>query len=268
MARTRERWLRRSSIVGVAALLPACGSTYTAEEIVHVQAPRASSAAQRPPVVDAQGHALAGSILTVLAPLGVSLRDADSVAGATSVGTLTQGTVVTVLAVSGRNGGWYRVRTDDAQTGWIIDDPQYSSPARSTLYQSDEHGFTALYPQQWTFVEHPAGVGFGPPDVAVPPLTVAVGSNAPALGPPGQPGYAVVSAQTVEVYGITTVLRLYDRTGDAAPTAGAGQPDHLAEILVPVTRSRAMRLVYTYTSPADLRIFEDFYNSMILPGAP
>jgi hypothetical protein len=101
-------------------------------------------------------------------------------------------------------------------------------------------------------------------------LTVSNGPNVAALGAPGKPGYSVVSASPLEVYGVTGVLRLYDRTA-AAPTPSPGQRaafPHLAEVLVTVTRTRALRIDYMYSSASDLQTFHDFHNSMVLAGAP
>jgi hypothetical protein len=101
-------------------------------------------------------------------------------------------------------------------------------------------------------------------------LRVSTGPSLAALGAPGKPGYSSVSVSSLEVYGVTGVLRLYDRT-EAAPTPSPGQPGafpHLAEVLVTINRTRALRIDYLYSSASDLQTFHDVHNSMVLAGAP
>jgi len=139
-----------------------------------------------------------------------------------------------------------------------------------TPYRSDQRGFTVLYPLSWTLQESPDAVVFHPRDAADPVLRVSTGTSLVALGAPGQLGYGIVSVSPLEVYGVTGVLRLYDRTA-AAPTPSPGQPvafAHLAEVLVTISRTRALRIDYMYSSASELQTFHDFHNSMVLAGAP
>ena len=244
----------------------ACGSSNSIE-VINTRAPVTVPPAARA-AVDAHGHALAGGTLTILAPLGLNLHSADTTSSDV-IGELAQGTELTVLTHRDGGGGWYQVRDED-QTGWTSDDPTYSTATSMTPYRSDQHGFTALYPVSWTLQESPTAVVFHPRDAAGPVLTVSTGTTLAALGAPGEPGYSIVSLSPLEVYGVTGVLRLYDRTA-AAPTRSPGQPGafaHLAEVLVTITRTRALRMDYLYSSASDLRAFQDFHNSMVLAGAP
>jgi hypothetical protein len=146
----------------------------------------------------------------------------------------------------------------------------YSTATSVTPYRSDQRGFTALHPLSWTLQESPAAVVFHPRDAVGPVLSVSTGPSLAALGAPGKPGYSIVSASPLEVYGVTGVLRLYDRS-EAAPTPSPGQAGafpHLAEVLVTISRTRALRIDYLYSSASDLQTFHDVHNSMVLPGAP
>jgi hypothetical protein len=229
--------------------------------VINASAPTPSSAQASVPAGDA-----AGTTLTILAPLGINLREGDT-SSAPLLATLPQGTVVTVMAQSARNGGWYQV-SGDSGTGWIADDPAFSSPGHFEAYASDQRGFSALYPDSWTFMEGPAGVVFGPLTGRGSTITVSAGPSLDALGPAGRPGYSTASVTPVEVYGVTGELRLYVHTS-AAPASGAARtapaPQRLAEVRVTIDRRRAMRIDLSYESPADLRFLRDFYDSIIVP---
>jgi len=257
----RHAWLTVMIVAALAAA--ACGSS-TSIEVINTRAP--ASAPQ--PVVDARGHALPGRTLTILAPLGLNLHGAAATSAAV-IDNLAQGTDLTVVAHTDQSGGWYQVRYQD-ETGWIADDPTYSTAAAVTPYHSDQRGFSVMYPLRWTLTDSPAAIVFHPQDAVGPLLSVSNGPSLAALGPPGRPGYSSVSASPLEVYGVTGVLRLYDRTAPAG-TPSPGQPGsfaHLAEVLVTISRTRALRIDFSYTSPSELQTFRDFYDSMVLAGAP
>jgi hypothetical protein len=206
-----------------------------------------------------------GSTLTVIAPLGLKLRDAGSSDGAV-LGSLGQGTVVTVVSDGGQNDHWYQVK-GETQTGWITDDPAYASPRHFELYQSDAHGFSALYLNTWAFTEGAGAVIFKPQSGGYPQITAATGATLDALGPAGMEGYATVEVDAAEVFGVTGVLKLFSRSG-AAPAATPGQqppPALLAELRVTLDAKRAMRLDFLYPKADDLRTFRDFYGSIIVP---
>lgn len=245
-----------------AAALAACGSAGTPAPTA--PAPRASASASpsASPSADTVG---VGSTLTVIAPLGLKLRDAGSSDGAV-LGSLGQGTVVTVVSHGGQNNAWYQVR-GETQTGWITDNPAYTSARHFELYQSDVRGFTALYLNTWSFNEATGPVSFRPQSGGYPQIAVATGPNQAALGAAGLEGYATVEVDSAEVFGVTGVLKLYARTGPApAPTPGQPPPPPmLAELRVTIDANRSMRLDFLYSKPEDLRTFRDFYGSIIVP---
>lgn len=252
----------RLAAAGAVVALAACGSGTTTSP---PSTPRPSSSATASPS-PSPGAVAIGSTLTVIAPLGLRLHDSGSTGG-TVLGSLGQGTVVTVLAHGGDGGHWYQVK-GETETGWITDDPAFSSPRHFELYQSDAHGFSALYLDTWAFTEGGAtSVSFRPQSGGYPRITAATGPTLDALGPPGMAGYATVEVDSAEVFGITGVLKLYSR-GGAAPPATPGEqppPARLAELLVTLDAKRAMRLDFLYASADDLRTFRDFYGSIIVP---
>ncbi|MEA2615591.1 MAG: hypothetical protein QOE72_1374 [Chloroflexota bacterium] len=245
-----------------AAVLAACGSGTPAPS-VSTPRPSATASASSSP---SPGAVDVGSSLTVIAPLGLKLRDAGSADGAV-VGSLGQGTVVTVVSHGGLNNAWYQVK-GETQTGWITDNPGFTSPRHFELYQSDAHGFSALYLNTWSFAEGGGGVSFRPQSGGYPLVAAATGPTLAALGAPGMEGYSTVEVDAAEVFGSTGVLRLYARGGAAAPAATPGQPPPpplLAELRVTLDANRAMRLDYLYSKSDELRTFRDFYGSIILP---
>jgi hypothetical protein len=252
---------RLAAAVGATALA-ACGSS--GGSVPSPSAPRPSATATASPSPSPSAVEV-GSTLTVIAPLGLKLRDAGSPDGAV-LGSLGQGTVVTVVSHGGQNNQWYQVK-GETQTGWITDAPAYTSPRHFELYSSDAHGFTALYLNTWAFTEGTALVSFRPQSGGYPQISVAAGPNLTALGNPGMDGYSTVEVDAAEVFGVTGVLKLYARSG-AAPPATPGQqpqPPRLAELLVTLDARRAMRLDFLYAQPDDLRTFRDFYGSIIVP---
>ena len=204
-------------------------------------------------------------VRTVLAPLGLNLRSAASTT-AQVLGTVAQGTVFTVLGYDPSGSGWYRVK-GDTTSGWITANPQFSSPHRFVSYQSP-HGFTALYLETWTFAENPNSTVLRPQGSGGEAIVVQTGANLAALGPAGRDGYTQVSTDSAEVFGVTGVYRIYNRTGTVAASPGPDSPPpltHLAEIRLAIDSSRAMRLDFAYDDPADLPEFTDFYNSIDFP---
>ena len=205
-------------------------------------------------------------VRTVLAPLGLNMRSAAA-STAQVLGTLAQGTELTVIGYSADNGGWYRVK-GTSTSGWITANPLYSSPHHFALYQSAQRGFNALYLEDWTFAEDPAAVVFRPQSNGGQAVVVQTAANLAALGPAGRGGYTVASVNSVEVFGVTGVLREYDRTGAVAASPGADSPPplaHLAEIRLTIDSNRAMRLDFGYDAAGDLQQFVDFYNSLSFP---
>jgi Bacterial SH3 domain len=257
----RHRRGRRVALPAVLAAVAVTGCGSAAPAPSHAPRARATASGQPP----SSGAVAPGTALTVLAPLGLRLRDSAS-PGGTVLGSLGQGTTVTVVSHSDQNGGWYEVK-GETQTGWITDDPADTSPRRFELYQSDAHGFSALYLDSWSFTEGATAVVFHPQNGVYPQITVTSGPSLDALGPPGMAGYSTVQAGSAEVYGITGVLRLLARSGSPSP-APSGQPPLpplLAELRVTLDPHRAMRLDYLYATPDELTTFRDFSNSIVVP---
>ncbi|HET9051717.1 MAG TPA: SH3 domain-containing protein [Candidatus Dormibacteraeota bacterium] len=233
---------------------------------------------------------------TILATLGLNLRAQPSKT-APVLGSLGEGTVVTVIGNSQAGGGWYQVQ-GETTTGWISADPQFSTARHMTSFASSQHGFSTLYPDTWSFVDNGgASVEFSPQSGGVVQLIVSAAASPAAFGQAGLSGYTASSGNTVEVFGVTGTLRVFDLAQGAVPgtlppvasptgTPGAsgaptpaapavgspppaptGTPKHLAEILLTVNRSYAMRIDYEYSDPADLDIFTDIYNSMKIDAA-
>lgn len=204
-------------------------------------------------------------VRTVLAPLGLNLRSSASASGQV-LGTVAQGTLLTVVGYDAAGGGWYHVQ-GTSTTGWITANPQYSSPHRFSSYQSSQRGFGALYLDDWTFAEDPAAVVFRPQQSGGQAIIVQMGASLDALGPPGRDGYTLVTTNSAEVFGVTGVLRTYDRTGSVA-SPGADSPPplmHLAEIRLTIDSQRAMRIDFAYDNASDLQQFTDFYDSVSFP---
>jgi hypothetical protein len=210
-------------------------------------------------------NAQTSGVRTVLAPLGLNLRGADSTT-APPLGTVAQGTLLTVVGHSDSNGGWYRVK-GDTTSGWITANPLFSSPHRFTLYQSVQRGFNALYLEGWTFAEDPAAVIFRPQSGGGQAIVIKTAANVDGLGAAGRSGYTVASTDSVEVFGVTGTLRVYTRTGTVASPDATSPPPlaHLAEIRLAIDATRAMRLDFGYDTSGDISQFSDFYNSMSFP---
>ncbi|HZS14855.1 MAG TPA: SH3 domain-containing protein [Candidatus Dormibacteraeota bacterium] len=205
-------------------------------------------------------------VRTVLAPLGLNLRAADS-AQSQILGTVAQGTLLTVIGHSDAGGGWYHVK-GATTNGWITADPKYSSPHNFSLYQSAARGFSVLYLADWTFSEDPAAVVFRPQSGGGQAIDVATAATLDQLGPAGENGYTLASTDSVEVFGVTANLRVYSRTGTVASPGGPDSPpplSHLAEIRFTIDPQRAMRLDFGYDDSGLLQQFTDFYDSISFP---
>ena len=257
--------LRRVAAVALAAggVLSACGLGGHPSGVV--TNPPGGGALMTSSASATGGEHQTSGVRTVLAPLGLNLRSTDSPSG-TLLGTVAQGTVLNVLDYSDKNGGWYRVH-GDTTSGWITANPQFSSPHRFNLFQSDQHAFTALYREGWAFSEDQPAVVFRPQSGGQ-AIVVRLAQSLDAVGPPGRDGYTVSATDTVEVFGVTGTLRIYTRTGTINPSPDPDQPpplSRLAEIRITIDSTRAMRLDFGYDTPGDLQDFRDFFNSVAFP---
>jgi hypothetical protein len=260
------------------------------------------------PTRSSPGAAGGPGILTVLTPLGVNVHATPATDGQ-RVGNASQGTLFTVVDRDTAHGGWYRVQGASA-TGWVSASSTLVSPRRFLTFPTDAHDFSALYLDTWTFSAQPGVVVFRPqgggqsgmPSGApggTPAIAVTTAANEAGLGPAGRAGYRVTTFDTMEVCGVTTTIRTYDRAGTPAPpvtptpapiaglpppTAAAGIPPasaasvlpalgHLAELHVPVDATHVLSLDFAYDDVGRLADFADFYNSISFPsplclGAP
>lgn len=259
-----------AAAVALAAGLCSCSSSssssppgiVTNPPVAGSGSPGGSAGASASPSTSAQP---ASGTRTILAPLGLNLRAQPS-RDAASLADLAQGTVVTVLAHVSQNGGWFQVM-GQTQTGWIADDPTFSSPRHFNVYQSDQRGFSALYPDSWTFAEQPNQVVFTPQTGGA-SITVVIAASLDAVGPPGRTGYSLSSTESTEVDGITGLLRSYDRSG-SAPAASPGEPqhlDHLAEFRATIDAKRAIRADLDYASADIFPIFRDVLDAIVFPA--
>jgi hypothetical protein len=205
-------------------------------------------------------------IRTVLAPLGLNVR-ATPLEGSQLVATVPQGTVLTVIGYNPEGSGWYQVKSDSG-SGWITDNPLYSSPHRFTVYQSVQRGFSALYLEDWTFSENPGSVVFRPQSGGGQAIVVLTGAKVDDLGAPGRDGYTLLRTEIAEVYGVTASLRIFSRTGTVASPGPDSPPplQHLAELRFTIDSSRAMRLDFGYNDQALLPQFSDFFSSVAFPA--
>lgn len=234
----------------------------------------------------------AGGQVTVIAPLGLNLRAQPSTS-AQIIGNLGQGALLTVID---HQAGWYQVKGATKQ-GYVTDTPQFVSGRHFNQYTSTAKGFSLMYPEAWAFSEESGLVRFRP-QAGVQVLTVVTGPTLDALGAPGRAGYTLSATDSVEVYGVTGVIRTFDRSPGAAsatsapaatlgptptgaplpagatpaPTLGtpppaAAQLAHLVEIRLTVNAGLALRIDYDYNDATDLGVFQDMVNSMYLPAA-
>lgn len=230
-----------------------------------------SGVATNPPVsgggsvAASPSSATGGGVRTVLSPLGLNIR-ADPSRTATRLGTAAQGAVLTVLDHTDQNGGWYKVQGQTV-TGWVTADPSLTAAGTFTGYQSSDFGFSALYPQDWTFAASTTDVVFHPQNG---PQTIVVhtGVRVGDFGPGGAPGFAGAGQQVVVVCGVTGDLNLYAHQGAAQPTpipGTAGPLALLAQVRLRLDPSHALALDFNYTANADLPVFTAFYDSMTFP---
>lgn len=247
----------------VALLLAACGQSQPSGRVATNPPDSGASSSTG----TGTGTEKAGGTRTVLSPIGIRIHTQPQLT-APVLTTVAQGTVLTVQAVSHDGGGWYQV-SGQTSTGWISGDPALTSPRRFQEYSSDTRGFDALYPEGWNFSDDPASrsVVFSGPSTGA-TIVVTVAPKLDAIGPPGRQGYTTQSSSSVVVYGVTGVLRTFDR-GAGAPTATPGGPAalaHLMQIRLVIDASRAMVLELNYDDAATAPLFEDFYNSLSFPS--
>jgi len=137
-------------------------------------------------------------------------------------GTAGQGAVFTVLGHTDQGGGFYQVK-GATTTGFITDNPALSADGKFTPYTSNQHNFSALYPQGWAPTEAPpASVVFHPPAGAG-SIVVTNGTSTAQLGH-GRTGYREDTSSVVVVCGVTgdlvTLIQSSPSASTPAPPAG------------------------------------------------
>lgn len=212
---------------------------------------------------------IVGTTRTVLTQLGLNMHAAPST-GAALVGVLGQGAQVSVLQYQAANGGWFKVQGATV-SGWIVADPTLTATGTFTSYTSDQRGFSAFYPDSWTFAEEPNDVLFRPQQAGSQTIVVTTAPSLAALGS-GQPSGSVATFSQQEIVcGYTGELVEYQRQ----PGAAAGSPSPAGTSAVPLSgyaqiqlrfdASHAMQLAFNYDSKNELDVFSDFYNSISFP---
>ncbi len=211
---------------------------------------------------------LAGTVRTVLSPLGLNIRS-DPSKTAMIAGVAAQGALLTVLDYRAGNGGWYRVQGQTV-TGWVIADPSLTAAGQLTSYQS-ARGFSSLYPADWTFAEEPQDTLFHPQQGSRASIVVRTAPTTAAFGQP-LPGYASTFLDdSLVVCGYTGRLAEYARSASAAPASAspngstAVQLQYYATLRLRFDSAHAIELAFNYENTGQLRIFEDFYNAITFP---
>jgi Bacterial SH3 domain len=227
-----------------------------------------------PPTARATGRSasptaqVAGTVRTVLTPLGLNIRSQPS-RSAQVAGTAAWGTLLTVLDHRGSGGsGWYQVQGQSV-TGWISDDPSLSAQGQVNPYQS-ARGFSSLYPVDWTFAEEAADTLFRPQQGSPASIVVRTAATVSAFG--NQPaGYAIAySDDSLVVCGYTgTLIESALVQGASPPPQPSGSTavslSKHADIRLRFDAAHAMELAFNYDSQDQLPIFEDFYNAITYP---
>jgi hypothetical protein len=229
--------------------LAACGSN--AGNVATNPPPNSASASVGTPTA-----AQTGGVRTVLSPIGLNIRATD-ISSAPAVGSLAQGTVVTVTGHSDNNGGWYKIHGETVD-GWITADSTLTAAGRFNIYQSDQRGFSVLYPDSWTFAEEPNDVVFRPQSGQL-TIVVKVAGNLQAFGAAGKTGYSLVKSSSVEACGVTGTLVTYKSSGSAS---GLSQ---FAQVLLRLDSTHALSAEFNYNSDADFQYFHDFYDALTFP---
>ncbi len=201
---------------------------------------------------------------TVLSPIGLNLR-AQASKTAAIVGTAGQGAVLTVLS---HTDGWYQVK-GATTTGFITDNPNLSAEGKFTPYSSDQHNFSALYPDRWTAAETaPASVVFHPPAGSNDSIVFTTATTAGQLGR-GRAGYRQQSAAVVVVCGVTGELVTLAQAGAATPPAtgvgGAVPERYLVQIHLSLDPQHALGVDANLSDLAQLQTVKNVMYSISFP---
>jgi uncharacterized protein YgiM (DUF1202 family) len=223
------------------------------------------SSSTRSPAASSPTPEAAGGIRTVLSPLGLNIHS-DSSTAASVVGVAAQGALLTVVDYKAGAGGWYKVQGQTV-TGWIVADPTLTATGQYTSYQS-ARGFNVLYPADWTFAEEAEDTVFRPQQGTSESIVVRAAATTTALGQAGMPGYtSTFEDDALVVCGYTGNLIEYALGSGAAtpapPSGSTAMPLAMyAAIRLRFDASHAMQIAFNYSAQTQLRVFQDFYNSI------
>jgi hypothetical protein len=190
---------------------------------------------------------------TVLSPIGLNVRQAPS-KSAKVVASAAQGVTLTVVGHTLADGGWYEVRGQSAK-GWISAEASLSAPGTFLPYQSNQLGFTVLYPSTWKVQPLRTQVNFTAPAGG---QWVAFRTGPPASLPHGSNGHELVSTQTVVPCGVTTTMFGYAPTSSAS----SGTGPLLAQVRIPVNPKSTLAIDSAMAERADVAFVLDFVNSV------
>ncbi len=226
----------------------------------------ASPSARSPSHGSSPTPQLAGSVRTVLSPLGLNIH-ADAAKTAGVVGVAAQGALLTVLDYKSSDSGWYRVQGQTV-TGWIVSDPSLTAGGQLTSYQSSR-GFSSLYPAAWTFAEEPNDTLFRPQQGSSATIVVRTAASIAAFGQEA-PGYSSTYVDdALIVCGYTGKLVEYVQSSGAPAATPNGSSatalQYYADIRLRFDGTHAMQLAFNYSDQKQLQIFEDFYNAITFP---
>jgi hypothetical protein len=202
------------------------------------------------------------------------------------LGGVAQGENLTAHQFNGTKPGWYQV-TSQGATGWIaasVPDSNPSVPLVTThpqlSYSSTTAGYYFLYASSWTVIDKaldaeadapmpgtPGGATLAPSAQPTNPngpvvsdrLVVHEAASIDALGTlPTRPG-SLFDTTTVEVYGITTLRRIY--------TLAAGGVE--VDVRFKIAADRAVLLSFIGVNQKDVDTFNEIMYSfgVNLPGA-
>jgi Bacterial SH3 domain len=203
---------------------------------------------------------------TVLSPGGLNIR-AQASKSAPILGTVAQGTELTVRTHIDQGGGWFGVKGSTV-TGWISDSRTLSAPGKFAPYFSSEHQFGVLYPETWTVAESPPATVVFRPQSGSDTIVATTASTIGQLGR-GRAGYRRSADQQVVVCGVTGSLVTYVQA--TTPSATTPQPGgvaaghYLAQVRLTLDPQHALGIDANLGDTAQLQTVRDFLSSVKFP---
>jgi len=249
--------VRGAPVLALALGLSACAPPSGPPAAKHVST--TTSTTVTTPAVAASG------VRTVLSPIGLNVRSQPSKT-APILRTAGRGAVLTVLARTDGDGGWFEVKGPTV-TGWMSSDPTLSASGTFGSYDSTVHQVSLLYPQGWTTAELPPdSVVFRPPsgsDTVV--VTTATTIDQIVRG---RSGYHQTSSEQVVVCGVTGDLVTFVATGATTTTSlapGVVAEQNFSQVRLALDPQHALDLEANYSAVAQLPIFQEIVSSVTFP---